>query len=101
MISRSVLRQPLYAGVYRVDRRWQRGRSTPRDPEETYEHQVIGESLVSRREFERVQSRLGELQRQRPPVRDPDERPGIYPGFLRCALCIHELNRELVLASEG
>jgi DNA invertase Pin-like site-specific DNA recombinase len=84
---RSVLRQPLYAGIYRVDRRWIKGRPIPRDPDDTYQHKVICDPLISEKDFNRVQRRLRELRARRPPVRDPDERPGDYSGFLRCAIC--------------
>ena len=43
---RSILQQPLYRGVYRVDRRWVKGRAVPRDPEDVYEHRVLDPPLV-------------------------------------------------------
>jgi DNA invertase Pin-like site-specific DNA recombinase len=85
---RSMLRQRLYAGVYRVDRRWLAGgRWVPRDPEDCYEHTVLSPPLVTPEEFARVQARLGEIAGARPKVPALEARPVDYAGFAYCARC--------------
>lgn len=84
---RSILRQPLYKGVYRVDRRWQKGRASPRRPEETYEHLVLDPPLVPPADWGRAQELLEGRRPKRPPRRDPDTMDGTYAGVLECAAC--------------
>jgi len=82
-----VLSQPLYSGVYRVDRRWVDGKPRPREAHEVIAKQVIDPPLVSPAEFEQVQALLRERRDSRP-LRTPQEaKPGVYGGFLTCALC--------------
>ncbi len=83
----SVLRQPLYTGVYRVDRRWVKGRAVPRSEGESYEHQVIDPPLVSRDDFDRAQKILAERAAHRPRRKSHDEKPGVYGGFTECGVC--------------
>lgn len=84
---RSILRQPLYKGVYRVDRRWQKGRASPRRPEDTYEHVVLDPPLVSPADWARSQELLEGRRPRHPARRDPDEMDGTYAGALECATC--------------
>lgn len=83
-----VLRQPLYKGVFRIDRAWDNKTPTQLPPEQVLEHQVLDPPLVSPEEWERAQAILARLSRQRPPIVDPEERGGaVYVGHVRCALC--------------
>jgi DNA invertase Pin-like site-specific DNA recombinase len=83
---RSILEQHLYRGVYKVDRRWTKGRSDPRPPEECYEHRVIKPGIVTDREFDRAQAKLAERRARRPQQRhDPETMEAIYVGHLVCA----------------
>jgi hypothetical protein len=85
---RSVLTQPLYSGIYRVDRRWLAGgKSIPREPEDCYEHHVLNPPLVSREDFEQVQVRLREIAGARPKTAALEDRPVDYAGFTYCARC--------------
>jgi len=85
---RSILTQPLYMGVYRVDRKWSKGgKSVPRTPEDCYEHQVLEPPLVSPRDWHRVQARLAELSGARPRIPSPGNRPLDYLGHLDCVGC--------------
>lgn len=84
---RSILSQSLYKGVYRVDRRWQKGRSSPRGPEETYEHVVLDPPLVVPADWARAQGLLEARRPTRPPRRDPDSQDGTYAGAVECATC--------------
>jgi hypothetical protein len=83
---RSLLRQPLYTGIYRVDRRWiGGGRGVPREPEDCYEHEVLSPPLISRTDFNRAQARLSELAGARPKTAALEDRPVDYAGFAHCA----------------
>jgi DNA invertase Pin-like site-specific DNA recombinase len=82
-----VLRQPLYMGIYRVDRKWRGGKAAPREPHEAHEHVVIDPPLIPRDDFDRAQQLLAGMKARRVPVSDPETRPGIYGGFLACGLC--------------
>ena len=85
---RSMLRQPLYMGIYRVDRKWLKpGVWIPRAPEDCYEHEVLDPPLVTPEEFARVQARLAELAGARPKVPALEDRPVGYSGFAFCARC--------------
>jgi len=84
---RNVLGQPLYKGVYRVDRRWVNGKPEPRQPHEIYEKRVLDPPLVSTHEWDRAQKLLEARGPKRPPRRDPDAHDGTYSGFLECADC--------------
>lgn len=84
---RALLSQKLYAGVYRVDRRWKNGRSEPRPAEQSFETQVIEEPLVSLEEFERVQELLEQKRLARAPRRSRHRGPVTYAGHLLCASC--------------
>ena len=93
---RSLLSQPLYAGIYRVDRRWRRvtgadGKTrvvaTPRKPDEIHEHVVLDPALVSKEDFERVQELLALRLSRKTPRRNPDEQVAHYAGFLDCGKC--------------
>ncbi|MCH7868068.1 MAG: recombinase family protein [Myxococcales bacterium] len=91
----SVLRQPLYMGVYRVDRRWLGGgRSVPRDPEDCYEHTAFETPLVTPDDFEKVQQRLTEIRGARPKLPKLADRPLAYQGFLDCAECGKPINSQ-------
>lgn len=84
----SMLRQHLYRGVYRVDRKWLKGgRWVPRAPEDCYEHEVLDPPLVTPAEFARVQARLAEIAGGRPKVPALGERPVDYAGFAFCGRC--------------
>ena len=85
---RSILTQPLYKGVYRVDKRWVgRGRWVPRAPEDCYEHVVLAPPLISPGDWARAQERLSALRGARPRLPAPEERPLDYLGHLICAGC--------------
>lgn len=84
---RGILQQPLYKGVYRVDRRWVDGRPVPRPAEECYEHVVLDPPLVPAEEWARAQELLQALRPTRPPRRDPDDQDGVYSGAADCAEC--------------
>lgn len=87
---RSILRQPLYMGIYRVDRKWikgGKGRWIPRAPEDSYEHEVIDSPLVTPVDFARVQARLAEMAGARPKQPALEDRPVGYSGFAYCARC--------------
>ena len=85
---RSLLTQPLYMGIYRVDRKWiGSGKWIPRAPEDCYEHEVIKHPLVTPAEFERAQSRLLEIAGSRPRLPALEDRPVEYAGFAFCARC--------------
>ena len=85
---RSLLRQPLYCGIYRVNRRWLgAGKWIPREPEECYEHVVMDPPLISVENFDRVQVRLAEVAGARPKIAALEDRPVDYPGFVYCARC--------------
>lgn len=96
-VVHSILRQPLYKGVYQVDRHWVkerdaktgklRTRPVPREDWETYENVVLDPPLIAPDEWERAQVLLDLKRPKRPPRRDPDEQDGTYPGFLECADC--------------
>lgn len=82
-----VLRQPLYAGRYRADRRWIDGQAVPRAPEDVVELPVLDPPLVSPEEWQRAQELLATLRARRPIRRDPESQPGDYAGFLDCTEC--------------
>lgn len=82
-----VLRQPLYAGVYRVDRMWHNGRPRRLPENEIQHHEVLSPPLVSWEEFEETQRILARLRGSRPVRRDPETTPGTYGGHLICARC--------------
>lgn len=82
-----VLRQPLYAGIYRVDRRWSNGRPVALGEDEVREYVVLDPPLISKSDFDRAQRLLLERKARRPAISDPDKRPGVYTGHLECALC--------------
>lgn len=83
-----ILSQPLYKGVYRVDRKWLGGgRWVPRDPEDCYEHEVLTPPLIDPADWERVQRRRAELRDARPKAPAIQNRPLTYQGFLDCAVC--------------
>ena len=84
---RRVLQQPLYAGLYRVDRRWKGGKPTPRQEHEAYELQVLDPPLISKREFDRAQELLKQKQARHVPRSSHEDQVGTYAGFLECALC--------------
>lgn len=84
---RSILGQPLYKGIYRVDRCWQKGRPSPRRPEDTYEHVVLDPPLIAAADWVRAQELVGARGPKRPPRRDPDTMDGTYAGVLECAAC--------------
>lgn len=84
----SMLRQPLYAGLYRVDRRWTKGRASPRPESERYEIPVLDPPLVSPADFERAQVILSGRRRY---VRRQRGDLGTYHGFADCARCGSEL----------
>ena len=86
VVSR-LLQQPLYAGVYRVDRRWKQGKAVPREPHECYENTVLDPPLVSREEFDRAQELLARKRARRAPRRSHEEQGATYAGFLECSLC--------------
>jgi DNA invertase Pin-like site-specific DNA recombinase len=86
----SILRQPLYAGIYRVDRRWVKGKAKSRSADECYEVTVLDPPLVSSAEFERAQQILARLRASRP-VRRQRGDLGVYHGFADCARCGGEL----------
>ncbi|MBK7949130.1 MAG: hypothetical protein IPK00_10410 [Deltaproteobacteria bacterium] len=75
-----MLRQPLYMGIYRVDRRWLKGgKWIPRPPEDCYEHQVLDPPLVAPVEFARAQARLTEIAGARPKQPTLENRPWTTP----------------------
>jgi len=82
----NVLRQPLYRGAYRVDRRWVKGRAVPRTPEEVYERQVLDPPLVSPADWQRAQVLLGSRRERHAPRREPGS-DTTYHGHLDCAGC--------------
>lgn len=82
----SVLRQPLYRGAYRVDRRWVKGRAMPRAPEEVYEVQVLEHPLVSPADWQRVQVLLASRRERHAPRREVGD-DTTYHGHLDCAAC--------------
>ena len=87
--ARSVLSQPLYAGVYRASRRWVRGRPVPRPPEEVLEVPAPGlePPLIPPADFAKAQAILAELRASRAPRRDAEARGLVYLGHLDCAEC--------------
>jgi hypothetical protein len=82
-----VLRQPLYAGIYRVDRVWDGGRAMPLPAEDVQEHVVLAPPLISADEFKEVQRILARLRGNRPPRRDPETLGATYTGHLYCGCC--------------
>jgi len=86
-VIQRVLRQPLYSGVYRVDRRWVNGKPVPRTPEDIEEYTVLDPPLIPMDDFQRAQRLLGGLRARRSPVKDLEDRPGTYGGFMVCGLC--------------
>ncbi len=82
-----VLRQPLYMGIYRVDRTWEGKRAHPLPPEEIQEHEVLNPPLVPRNQWEEVQRILAARHASRPPRRDPETLGATYTGNLTCAAC--------------
>ena len=85
---RSLLRQPLYCGIYRVNRNWiGGGKGIPRAPEDCYEHTVLDPPLISIGDFDRVQGRLAEIVGARPKKAALKDRPVDYAGFAYCARC--------------
>ncbi len=85
-----LLRQPLYMGVYRVDRKWKEQRFLRmRDPHESYEVAAPGldPPLVSREDFERVQVLLKQNLSGRAPKKPHDQQGATYAGHLECAAC--------------
>ena len=82
-----ILRQPLYAGIYRVDRRWRDGKAAQREPHETYEHRVLDPPLVTVEEFQRAQELLARKRARRAPRRSHDAQGATYAGHLDCSLC--------------
>lgn len=88
--ARSVLTQPLYMGVYRVDRRFKRGRRLGlREESERYETAAPGldPPLVSRIEFDAVQEILGAARARHAPRRPDAAKDATYAGHLECGLC--------------
>lgn len=81
------LRQPLYAGVYRVEKRWHgRGKWTLRPEADRYEVAVLKPPLVSPEEFAEAQAILDARARAR--TRAPrSEAAAIYHGAIDCAAC--------------
>ena len=84
---RRVLRQPLYAGIYRVDRTWDGGRALPLPPEEIQEHKALDPPLVPREQWEEAQRLLTQLKASRPQRIDPETLGASYTGHLACARC--------------
>ena len=93
---RTILRQPLYMGIYRVDRRWIRDavtrkpRAAKRSTEESYDVQVLDPPLVDPADWQRAQEILVRLRASRP-VRREQGSLGLYHGFLECARCGSDL----------
>lgn len=67
------LRQPLYAGIYRVDRTWEGRCAHPIPPDQVQDHRVMDPPLVSLDEFAEVQRLLALLRGTRPARRPPEE----------------------------
>jgi DNA invertase Pin-like site-specific DNA recombinase len=84
---RRVLSQPLYRGVYRVDRRWSNGRPTPREPNEVHEHVVLDPPLVSAEEFARAQALLARRRTRHAPRKERRDQRAVYAGVLECSVC--------------
>ena len=84
---RRVLSQPLYAGIYRVDRRWINGREVPREPNEVHEHVVLDPPLVTSQEFARAQQLLAQKRTRHVPRKSHEVQGATYAGFLECAIC--------------
>jgi DNA invertase Pin-like site-specific DNA recombinase len=84
---RRVLSQPLYRGVYRVDRRWSNGRPTPREPNEVHEHVVLDPPLVSVEEFARAQALLARRRGRHVPRKERRDQRAVYAGVLECSVC--------------
>lgn len=84
---RRVLSQPLYTGIYRVDRTWEGRREHALPPDQVQEHEVLNPPLVTRSEFAAAQRLLAMLRGSRPPRRQADERPGVYNAALLCSTC--------------
>lgn len=82
-----ILRQSLYKGVYRVDRRWVNGKAIPLSEDEIEEYEVLTPPLISPADWEQAQKALAAKASTRPPTSDPETRPGIYGGFLECSQC--------------
>ena len=85
-----VLRQPLYAGIYRVDRKWKEQRFLRmRDAHESYETPAPGldPPLISREDFERVQVLLKQNLAGRAPKKPHEQQGATYAGHLECATC--------------
>jgi DNA invertase Pin-like site-specific DNA recombinase len=82
-----VLRQPLYAGIYRVDRIWDGGHATPLPPEQVQEHKVLDPPLVPLDDWHEVQRRLDLRARARPERKDPETLGATYTGHLVCSRC--------------
>jgi DNA invertase Pin-like site-specific DNA recombinase len=84
---RRVLSQPLYAGIYRVDRRWVNGREFPREANEVHEHVVMDPPLVTSEEYSRAQELLAKKRSRHVPRRSHEAQGATYAGFLECAAC--------------
>jgi DNA invertase Pin-like site-specific DNA recombinase len=84
---RRVLSQPLYCGIYRVDRRWRNGRPIPRDSNEIHEHVVLDPPLVSAEEFARAQALLARRRTRHLPRKERRDLRAVYAGVLECSVC--------------
>lgn len=87
---RTILRQPLYMGVYRVDRRWVKGKAVERAAEERYETVVLDPPLIDPADWQRTQEILARLRSTRPVKRQRGDL-GTYHGFVDCGRCGSEL----------
>lgn len=87
-----ILRNPVYAGVRRIDRRVPGRRPEPRAAEDVIETDLTAlglEPLVSREAWRQAQRILGE---RRPPPKDPSDFPGAYHGVAECGPCERALH---------
>ena len=83
---RSALTQPLYKGVYRVDRLWDGGKPTRLPQTEIQEHLVLEPPLIDPEDWTTVQRILASM--TRPPARNPEALPSTYHGHLVCGDCL-------------
>lgn len=86
----SILRQPLYMGVYRVDRRWVKVdgkvRAVPRAPGDCHEHVVLDPPLVDPADWHRAQEILARREQTKPPRVDASA-VATYHEHALCAHC--------------
>jgi DNA invertase Pin-like site-specific DNA recombinase len=80
-----ILRQPLYAGIYRVDRTWEQKRMRRLPPDEVQEYTVVDPPLIPLAEWQEAQRILARLRATRPARRT--DVPGVYRGHLVCSAC--------------